>query len=160
MSELPTDLVPLPTAPYDERPVELPLDIEECRTALWMKRGNISEAAKLIKTSPARFRRFVQSSPRLMEEVKEAQQQLVDMAEDVAYEALTDEDPSRRDSMARFVMSNLGKDRGYGTANGGGVNVNLPKGRIRIEWADGSSLSAESMPDGPPEKVIEGSLAG
>lgn len=130
----------------------MPLDIEECRTALWLRRGNISEAAKRLKVSPNRLRTFVKKSPRLMEEVEEARQQLVDIAEDVAYDALTDEaDPGRRDQMARFVMSNLGKDRGYGTG-AGGVNINLPKGRVNIQWADGSSLSAQSEPEA---KVIE-----
>lgn len=137
--------------PYDERPVALPLDVEECRTALWLCRGNISEAAKRLKITPSRLRTYVKNSPRLSAEVEEARQQLVDIAEDVAYDALTDEaDPGRRDQMARFVMSNLGKDRGYGSGNSG-VTLNLPKGRVNIQWADGSSLSAETS----DEKVIE-----
>ena len=137
--------------PYDERPAELPLDVEECRTALWLSRGNVSEAAKLIKVSTGRLRKFVNGSKRLIEEQKEAQEQLLDIAEDVAYEALTDsEDKGRRDSMARFVMTNLGKDRGYGKGDGkGGVNLNLPgKGTIAISWDDGSSITG-------PEKTIE-----
>lgn len=148
---MPADLIPLPTMPFSERPSELPLDIEECRTALWLHRGNITEAAKRLKTSSSRLRAFIKGSPRLSAEVEEARQQLVDTAEDVAYEALTDEaDPGRRDQMARFVMSNLGKDRGYGSG-GSGVTLNLPKGRVQIQWADGSSLSADTT----PEKVIE-----
>lgn len=151
MTELPADLIPLPTMPFDERPAALPLNIEECRTALWLCRGNISEAAKRLKTTPVRLRAFVKGSPRLSAEVEEARQQLVDIAEDVAYDALTDEaDPGRRDQMARFVMGNLGKDRGYGSGNSG-VTLNLPKGRVQIQWADGSSLSADTR----DEKVIE-----
>lgn len=144
---LPTDLVPLPTMPYEERPIELPLDVEECRTALWLHRGNVTKAAARIKTSPSRMRAFIKSSPYLTTEQKEAQEQLVDIAEDVAYEALTDEaDPSRRDQMARYVMTNLGKERGYGT-NGPGVNISLPKGNLKVAWADGSSLSVSSEPE-------------
>lgn len=151
MSELPTDLIPLPTMPYDTRPVALPLDVEECRTALWLCRGNVTKAAERLKVSPNRLRNFIRNSPRLVEEQREAQQQLVDIAEDVAYEALTDEaDPGRRDQMARYIMTNLGRDRGYGNGNSG-VTLNLPKGRVNIQWADGSSLSAESR----DEKVIE-----
>ena len=48
---VPADLVALPTMPYSERPLELPLDTEECRTALWMVSGNVTEAAKLLKIS-------------------------------------------------------------------------------------------------------------
>lgn len=155
MSQMPENLHPLPTMPYDTRPVELPLDVEECRTAIWQCRGNISLAAQLLKVKPARLRRFVATSPRLMEEVKEAQEQLLDIAEDVAYEALTDdEDAGRRDQMARFVMSNLGKNRGYGTGSGNKVDINLPKGKVKIEWADGSSLSVDSGSE-DSGKVIE-----
>lgn len=130
--------------PFDERPVALPLDVEECRTALWLERGNVTKAAQRLKTPPHRLRTFIKNHPRLADEQREAQQQLVDIAEDVAYEALTDEaDPGRRDQMARFVMSNLGQDRGYGKT-GGNVNVNLGKGNFNISWADGSSFSVEN----------------
>jgi hypothetical protein len=138
--------------PYAERPTELPLDVEECRTALWLNRGNVSKAAERLRVSPNRLRTFIKNSPRLTEEQREAQEQLVDIAEDVAYEALTDEaDPARRDQMARYVMTNLGKTRGYGT-NTPGVNLNLPRGNLKISWADGSSLSVSEEPEA---KVIE-----
>jgi len=151
MNGIPSDLMPLPTAPYDERPASLPLDVEECRTALWMHRGNVSLAARQLKVSPNRLRRFVENSPRLLDEQKEAREQLLDLSEDVAYEALTDEqDAGRRDQMARYVMTNLGKNRGY-TSGGSGVNINLPKGNLIIQWGDGSSLNAET----PQEKVID-----
>lgn len=138
--------------PYDVRPDALPLDIEECRTALWMYRGNVTKAAARIKVSANRLRNFIKGSKRLTEEVLEAREQLVDIAEDVAYEALTDEvDASRRDQMARYVMTNLGRERGYGT-NGNGVTLNLPKGNLKVAWADGSSLSVSQEPEA---KVIE-----
>lgn len=152
MIDLPQDLVPLPTMPYEERPSELPLDIEECRTALWLNRGNISNAAAMLKVAPARLRKFVANSPRLSEETKEAQQQLVDIAEDNVYDALVDpEDKARRDTMSRFVIQQLGGDRGYGNKAGPGVNINLPKGKVSIQWQDGSSLNVDTS----NEKVIE-----
>lgn len=145
MSGVPHDLVPLPTAPYSERPVELPLDVEECRTALWMTRGNISEAAKLIKVTALRLRQFVNKSPYLSAEIQEAKDQLVDKAEDVVYDALTDEDDkARRDVMARFVLGSQGKARGWGHASAGGsVNIrNTAGGVIVVQWADGTSFGA------------------
>jgi hypothetical protein len=141
---LPNDLVPLPTAPYDERPSSLPLDVDECRTAIWLNRGNITEAAKQLKTQAARLRKFVASSPYLQREVEEAREQLLDIAEDVAYEALIDSsDTGRRDGMARFVLGNLGKRRGYGTGSST-VNINSAKGPISISWGDGTSLAPDS----------------
>lgn len=149
--EIPNDLVPLPTQPWAERPADLPLDIQECRTAIWMNRGNITEAAKLLKISSLRLRNFVRNSPFLSAEVEEALEQLVDIAEDVAYQALTDEnDPGRRDSMARAVLASQGKKRGWGSGTGG-VSVKMPgNGRMVIEWADGSSVSG-----GDDAKLIE-----
>jgi hypothetical protein len=153
--DTPTDLVPLPTMPYDERPDSLPLDIEECRTALWLQGGNVSEAAKLLKISSLRLRNFIKTSKRLSDEQREMQEVLLDKAESVAAQALDDEDTARKDTMARFIMTNLGKDRGYGTPNGkGGVNVNLPtKGRMVIAWDDGSEITGPAMNTIEGEKV-------
>lgn len=136
--------------PYSERPSSLPLDIEECRTAIWKQRGNISNAAAMLKISASRLRTFIKNSPRLSAEVEEAREQLKDIAEDIVYEALTDgEDAGRRDTMARFVLTGPGKDRGYGSG-GGNVTINAPKGTINISWADGTSFSG-----GEEAKVID-----
>jgi hypothetical protein len=141
--------------PYSERPAELPLDIEECRTALWMGRGNITEAAKLLKITSIRLRAFVKKSPYLTAEMQEAADRLVDIAEANVLDALTDElDPGRRDTMSRFVLSNIGKNRGWGTGSG---NVNIKNaigGTIVVQWADGSTFGGESAEESDM-KVIE-----
>lgn len=155
MSELPQDLVSLPTTPYDTRPDELPLNVEECRTALWLDRGNVTKAAQRLKVTPNRLRRFVDNSPRLREEVKEAREQLLDLSEDIMYDALTDEaDKSRQDQMARFVATNLGGSRGFGNGKSGGgkVGVDLKKGKLVVQWGDGLSFGGEEKSE---EKVIE-----
>jgi len=141
---IPIDLVALPTAPYTERPVELPLDTEECRTAIWMAAGNISDAAKLLKITSIRLRNFVKKSPYLSAELQEAADRLVDIAEKNVLDALMDElDPSRRDTMSRFVLSSIGKQRGWGSGQGS-VNVkNTAGGTIVVQWADGTSFSQE-----------------
>jgi hypothetical protein len=147
---VPSDLVALPTMPYSERPSELPLDPEECRTALWMANGNVTEAAKLLKITSIRLRAFVKKSPYLTAEMAEAADRLVDIAEANVKDALTDEqDPSRRDTMSRFVLGNLGRHRGWGTAQNSGISVkNSTGGTIIVQWADGTQL-------GNDEKVIE-----
>jgi len=150
---IPNDLVALPTMPYNERPSELPLDVEECRTALWMANGNVTEAAKLLKTTSIRLRGFIKKSPYLSAEMQEAADRLVDIAEGNVLDALTDEqDPSRRDTMSRFVLTNIGKAKGWGT---GGQNVNVKNsagGTIIVQWADGTTFS-ENQP-----KEIEGEV--
>jgi hypothetical protein len=143
---IPSDLVPLPTMPYSERPSDLPLETEECRTAIWMAAGNITEAAKLIKVSSNRLRVFVKKSAYLTAEMQEAADRLVDIAEANVRDALLDkEDPSRRDTMSRYVLSNIGRSRGWGTAGGPNVNVkNSPGGTIVVQWADGSTFGEDN----------------
>ena len=150
---IPNDLVALPTMPYNERPAELPLDVEECRTAIWMASGNVTEAAKLLKITSIRLRNFVKKSAYLSAELQEAADRLVDIAEKNVKEALLDDqDPSRRDTMSRYVLSNIGKHRGWGTG-GNAVNVkNSPGGTIVVQWADGTQLRQEEP------KTIEGEV--
>lgn len=150
-AHLPNDLIPLPTMPYDERPDSLPLQVEECRTALWRVRGNASKAAELLKVSSSRLRRFINNSPYLLSEQKEAQEILKDIAEDVVYEALTDEDDKgRKDAMARFVLQGIGKDRGYGSGQPK-VEINNGKGgTVIVGWADGTMFQPE-----PQGQVID-----
>lgn len=150
-ASLPLDLVPLPTAPYDQRPDSLPLNVEETRTALWLCRGNVSKAADILKTTSARLRLFINNNAYLSREQAEAREQLKDIAEDNVYDALTDvEDPTRRDTMSRFVLGSIGKDRGFGTGSSG-ISLNMPgKGKMEISWDDGTSLTGETK-----EKVIE-----
>jgi len=149
MEGFPSDLVPLSTAPWDQRPTELPLDVEEVRTALWLNRGNISKAAEVLKVHSMRLRRFVDNNEYLKEQLNEAREILKDVAETNVYDALTDEqDKGRRDSMSRFVLQTIGKDRGYG-AGGTGVAVNMQgkRGRISITWDDGSPVAGEPGDD-------------
>lgn len=117
-----------------------------------MVRGNISEAAKLIKVTPLRLRQFVNKSPYLSAEMQEAKDQLVDVAEDVVYQALTDEkDEGRRDTMARFVLGSQGRSRGWG--QGAGVSVkNSAGGTIIVQWADGSTFG-EANAEPPPNTI-------
>lgn len=144
MTQLPQDLVPLPTMPYDMRPDSLPLDIEECRTAIWRARGNITLAADLLKVTSHRLRGFVRKSPFLSAQLDEAKEQLKDIAEDVVYQALTDEDDKgRQDAMARFVLQGIGKDRGWGS---GGTKVqvnNSQGGTVIVGWQDGTMFQPD-----------------
>jgi len=141
MSNLPDNLVPLPTAPYSERPDSIPLTIAEVRTALWRSSGNISSAAELLKVSSTRLRTYVRNSSYLSAEAAEAREILADRAEDIVREALNDEgDAQRRDQMARFVLTQVGGSRGFGKNNSARVNINN-MGNVVIQWADGTSAN-------------------
>lgn len=150
----PTDLVPLPTSPWDERPASIPLDVEECRTALWLESGNVSNAAKRLKVSPERLRKFTNASARLTEVIHEARQQMVDLAEANIMDALMEaEDYTRRDSMSKFVLTTLGKERGFTTSTSLVVKNKLPTGPIEFSWLEGDIINQDD--DGP---VIDGEV--
>lgn len=156
MTHIPDDLVPLPTQPWDERPLELPLSVEETRTAIWRSDGNITRAAQILKVSSNRLRRFVASSPRLHREIEEAREQLVDMAEDVARIAL--QDPDRQDAMARFVLGTQGRKRGWGSGSNVSVSVDNRSQTNIIQWGDGTTIAVPlqtDMADMEPGEVIE-----
>ena len=149
--QFPSDLQPLPTRPWDERPDSLPLDVEECRTALWLEQGSVSKAASRLKITAHRLRNFINSSPRLLAEQMEAREQLADRAEEVVKEALFDPvDAARRDGMAKYVLSSIGRARGFGTGPGKQININSAGGNVIIQWADGTPMAddpAESAKD-------------
>lgn len=125
--------------PYDERPAELPLDTEECRTALYIHNGNISEAAERLKVSSARLRAFVKASAYLTRESDEFRQRIADRAEAVILEGLYDD--REKYTMARYVAASLGKQRGY--------NQNSPTsgkatiGPMTISWGEPESTTID-----------------
>lgn len=153
MRALPNDLVPLPTMPYSERPLSLPLDIEECRTAIWRAAGNITKAAEILKVPSRRLRKFVKDSPYLSGEIEEAAEQLVDKAEDIIADALEDtEDKGRQDAAARLVLQSArAKARGWGNGTGAGNGSKVSvAGDLIIQWGNGENIN--------PLQTIEGEV--
>jgi hypothetical protein len=123
-----------------------------------MADGNVTAAAVILKITSIRLRAFIKKSPYLSAEMQEAADRLVDIAENNVKDALTDElDPSRRDTMSRFVLTNLGKHRGWGSASSGGVTIkNSAAGTIVVQWADGTSFGQEQQePQEINPRVIE-----
>lgn len=151
---LPGDLQPIPTQPWDERPSELPLNEEEVRTALWLDKGNISLSAERLKVSSSRLRNYVSSKPRLINEQKEAREQLADRAEEVVSEALNDNtDAGRRDGMAKFVLnSEFARNRGMSARPAPSVSIKN-NGNLVIGW-----LGAGELPPGATGTLIDGEV--
>ena len=145
---IPSDLIPLPTMPYSQRPVEIPLDVEECRTAIWKAKGNISRAAEYLKVPSTRLRYFVDKSPYLKREVRESLEIHVDRAEEIVDEALNDDDDkTRRDTMARFVLgSQAARQRGWGNGQAQpGMKIDNNGGTIVVQWADGTHFDGQQI---------------
>lgn len=139
--------------PYGERPLSLPLDIEECRTAIWRASGNITKAAELLKVPSRRLRKFIKDSEYLTGEVDEAAEQIVDKAEEVIVDALNDtEDKGRQDAAARVVLQSArAKARGWGNGAGSTAGAKVAvAGDLIIQWGNGENIN--------PLQVIEGEV--
>ena len=61
----PQEFEPLPYYSWIERPASLPLTYDEAATAIYLARGDLSQAASLLKVGPSRLNRLVKQSPRL-----------------------------------------------------------------------------------------------
>jgi len=143
MAELPSDLLPIPTQPWDERPNALPLVVEEVRTALWLDGGNISAAAERLKVTSVRLRRFVERSPRLMNEKREMIERVSDRAMANLVETIHDDlDKDRRNQDSKWWLDRQARDRGFG---GAGAKVSIStSGPVIVGWADGTTVSGEA----------------
>jgi hypothetical protein len=66
-SRLPTpdEFEVLPAYNWDERPDTVPLDVEECATALFLDHGRIAAAARRLRITPKRLQREIRRSGRL-----------------------------------------------------------------------------------------------
>ena len=133
---LPDDLV----VPYG-RPIRKladnePLTARDVRSALWLTAGDIRKAAGRLGVAPARVRAFVRNSPWVQEELDEARERILDMAEAVLFEALFSNDPKRRDSTARYILtkSQFGRSRLHALTDC--VRLDPKADRPVIRWVD------------------------
>ena len=106
------------------------------RSALWLCAGDVSKAAKRLGVSSGRIRAFVKNSPWIAAEVAEARERILDRAEQVLFEALFSDDPKRRDSAARYILtkSQMGRSRLYALTEH--LQLDPKADRPVIRWAD------------------------
>jgi hypothetical protein len=132
---LPDDLV----APYESAhrlANEEPLTARDVRSALWLSAGNIRTAAERLGVPPARVRAFARNSPWVQSELDEARERILDMAEAVLFEALFSDDPRRRDSAARYVLSKSQFGRARFHALTDHLELDPDADRPVIRWVD------------------------
>ena len=95
-SEHDQEFVPLPYYPWDERPHTLPLDADECATALYLAHGEPVEAAELLKVPLIRLNRLIRNSPRLKTVIAEALEEVLARAAHVPIKTLFDPEADNR----------------------------------------------------------------
>jgi hypothetical protein len=61
----PEEFLPLPYFPWLSRPDNLPLDVDEVATALYLARGRLGAAAERLKVDDRRLRKAIRRSPKL-----------------------------------------------------------------------------------------------
>jgi hypothetical protein len=90
-----------------------PLEARDVRFALWLCAGDIRRAAERLGVPFARVKAFADKSAWVREELHEARERILDRAEAVLHEALFSDDPKRRDSAARYILtkSQSGRER-------------------------------------------------
>ena len=128
---LPEDLAPIPYGADID-------DIEAIRTALYLNFGNVGLAARALGCLPGQLARKVELSSDLKSDRDAARRMIVDQAEAVVVEQLTDtEQTDRRDEAAKFVLTSLGKALGWGTqaTTAAGFSMTDGGGRtLQVKW--------------------------
>jgi hypothetical protein len=132
---LPDDLV----APYESAhrlPNEEPLTARDVRSALWLCAGSVSKAAKRLGVPSARVRAFVRNSQWIQQELDEARERILDVAEANLYEALFSDDPKRRDSAARYILTKSQTGRARLHALTDHPKLETGGGAVDIRWVE------------------------
>ena len=133
---LPDDLVALPKPTWDSFPDNQPLSADETRTLLWLFAGDVSKAARYYKMPPQRLRAFVTHSSRVAAELHEARERILDRAEEILFEALFSDDPKRRDSAARYILTKSAAGRSRFHALTDHLQLDRNADHLTIRWAE------------------------
>jgi hypothetical protein len=133
---LPGDLVMLAQPTWNSFPDDQPLLADEARTLLWLFAGNVSRAARYYKMPPQRLRAFIKNSARIAAEFYEARERILDRAEEILFEALFSDDPRRRDSAARYILtkSEVGRARFHALAQH--LTPETSAGSVELRWQE------------------------
>ena len=56
-----SEFLPLPYFGWLERPHNLPFDVDDCATAIFLKEGNVKKAADRLRVRPARLNQTIKN---------------------------------------------------------------------------------------------------
>jgi len=129
----PPDATPIPYG-ADEDDLN---DLGVIRTALFANFGNIKLAATALGVAPGQLSRVVEASVDLKTDRDAARRMIVDQAEAIVVEQLTDErNTDRRDEASKFVLTTLGKSLGWGSQATAPSGFSMSDGQrtLSIRW--------------------------
>jgi hypothetical protein len=105
------EFIPLPFYTWDERPIHVPLDHDECATAIHLAQGDLPRAASLLKVAHARLSRLVTGSPRLQRIRRESLDLVTEKAESKVIASLDAQDARRQEWAVNTILrSKLGQN--------------------------------------------------
>lgn len=105
VSEHDSEFIPLPYYPWDERPATLPLDPDECATAIHIAQGDIPKASGLLKVSQHLLERSLRHHPRLTRILNEELAIAVSRSRSEYLSALDSPSDRRREWAATKILS-------------------------------------------------------
>jgi hypothetical protein len=90
------EFTPLPYFPWDQRPDTVPLDADECATAIHLAHGDAHIAAQLLKVPTIRLNRMLRANPRLQRILTESLEVALAAAASLPIQTLFDPAADRR----------------------------------------------------------------
>jgi hypothetical protein len=142
ISEHDREFAPLPYFPWDQRPSTVPLDQDECATALHLSQGHLAKAAFLLRVPLFRLNRMLKHSPRLQRVFSESAELIVARAFGKYIDALDAEDARRQEWGATKIMQSraaMGHIFSPAPANSVSTSVTMSAKEIVYSWRDGGS---------------------
>ena len=104
-SEHDREFIPLPFYGWAERPSTLPLDPDECATAIHIAKGDIPAAAALLKVPEFKLNRMVRHHPRLVRVRDESLEIVHNRAASEYIQALDSPNDRRREWAASKILA-------------------------------------------------------
>jgi hypothetical protein len=99
------EFIPLPFYPWDSRPPSLPLDPDECATAIHIAQGDLPAAANLLKVPLHKLNRQIRNHPRLARVLQETNELTVARAASEYITALSSPSERRREWASTKIMA-------------------------------------------------------
>jgi hypothetical protein len=137
------EFTPLPYFSFDERPHTLPLDPDECATAIHLAEGNLDVAAALLKVPFTRLNRVLRHSPRLQRIQSDERDRNVARAEGEYIKALSAPDDRRREWGASKILASraaMGHPFSPAPAASASTTVSIDAREIVYSWRERGNL--------------------
>lgn len=141
VSEHDREFIPLPYYPWEERPHTLPLDPDECATAIHLAHGSLDRAASLLKVEINALNRMVRKHPMLQRIQSEALDNALAKAQSYPIDTLFDPNTDRRAkewATAQILKSRLAMGSPLSPAPAGSatsnVTINQDNREIVFTW--------------------------